>query len=62
MLAHEVGFKIAVDLTMQNTIKDWTLFGVPAFLYACTNNLDYYLLRYMDPGSFQVLSQMKIVT
>eukprot|EP00494_Astrolonche_serrata_P031718 UN31987 len=61
-LTTENGLGSAVDLIRQNSCKDWMLFALPAALYACTNNLDYYCLRYMDPGSFQVLSQLKIAT
>ena len=35
-------------------------FAVPAFLYACSNNLGYYSLRYLDPPTFQVLTNMGI--
>lgn len=35
-------------------------FSVPALLYACSNNLHYYALQYLDPPIFQVLLNMGI--
>lgn len=37
-------------------------FCVPAFLYCINNNLVVHIQLYLDPASFQVLSNMKIVT
>mmetsp|Transcript_32633 Transcript_32633/g.52928 ORF Transcript_32633/g.52928 Transcript_32633/m.52928 type:complete len:374 (+) Transcript_32633:53-1174(+) len=42
--------------------QQWLLFSIPAAIYSITNNLDFYILQYMDPASMQVLVQSKIVT
>eukprot|EP01084_Bolivina_argentea_P267201 453522_1 len=42
-------------------LKEWFLFSIPAILYSITNNLQFYILQYMDPGSLGVLQQTKII-
>ncbi|KAL3313299.1 hypothetical protein Ciccas_008101 [Cichlidogyrus casuarinus] len=37
-------------------------FSVSAMLYTLSNNLGYHILKYMDPVSYQVLSNFKIFT
>ncbi|XP_047140224.1 probable UDP-sugar transporter protein SLC35A4 isoform X3 [Hydra vulgaris] len=42
--------------------KVMLLYIIPAFLYTANNNLVTHVQRFMDPGSFQILSNMKIAT
>ncbi|XP_028399157.1 probable UDP-sugar transporter protein SLC35A4 isoform X2 [Dendronephthya gigantea] len=44
------------------TPKQFIMFSVPGILYAVNNNLVVHIQAYMDPASFQVLSNLKIVT
>ena len=37
-------------------------FGIPAFLYFVNNNLAVYIQLYMDSASYQLLSNLKILT
>jgi len=53
---------VAISKIMALKIKDWLLLATPALMYSITNNIDYYLLLYMDPGSAQILTQLKILT
>lgn len=58
----EQGASGAWNSVKNNSTKEWVMFGVPALIYACTNNLDALVNNFMDPATFQVLSQMKILT
>eukprot|EP00457_Paulinella_chromatophora_P009573 gb/GEZN01009642.1/.p1 GENE.gb/GEZN01009642.1/~~gb/GEZN01009642.1/.p1 ORF type:complete len:388 (+),score=25.53 gb/GEZN01009642.1/:88-1164(+) len=42
--------------------KEFSYFLAPAAIYAINNNLAFHLLRYMDAGTFQLLSNFKILT
>merc|ERR1712096_521746 len=56
------GFGAAFTDIREQTFRGWMELGVPGFIYMCTNNMDVYVLRYMDPGSQQVLTQLKVLT
>lgn len=53
-----VKLKIEIFLNMQESIK--TL--IPASLYALQNNLAFYALNNLDPATYQVAYQLKILT
>ncbi|KAL6768914.1 hypothetical protein ACKKBF_B16745 [Auxenochlorella protothecoides x Auxenochlorella symbiontica] len=38
------------------------LFLVPSIIYMLHNNVQFYLLRYVDPATYQILGNLKIVT
>jgi len=52
----------AISNILSLKMKDWFLFATPALMYAVSNNIDYYLLEYMDPGSAGILKQFGILT
>lgn len=54
MLFNAQGIKPAIQSLKNVPYKEWFLFALPASLYSITNNLDFYILKYMDPGSMQV--------
>jgi len=62
VLLHLHGFSGTVKLTQAIPFKEWFLFSIPAIIYSITNNLEFYILRYMDPGTLSVLVQSKIIT
>jgi len=62
LLIREKGAKEALSKLRSISSYELFLFVLPGSFYAVTNSLDFYILRHMDPGSFQVLSQSKIIT
>ena len=56
LLFHGEGIQQAIRSLKAVPVKEWLLFSIPAALYSITNNLDFYILQYMDPGSMQVQS------
>ena len=54
LLINEVGLNRSFIIVKNQTFIDWVTFAIPAALYSFTNNLDFYILQYMDPGSMQV--------
>merc|ERR1719410_365499 len=62
LLLWQEGYAQAKRSVQSVPIKEWFLFAIPAIIYSITNNLDFFILRYMDPGSMSVLQQTKIIT
>ena len=54
LLFHTEGIAQAIKSLKYVPATEWLLFSFPAALYSITNNLDFYILQYMDPGSMQV--------
>ncbi|CAB4007108.1 probable UDP-sugar transporter SLC35A4, partial [Paramuricea clavata] len=53
--------KDSKPILMVPTPKQFMMFSVPAILYTVNNNLVVHIQAYVDPASFQVLSNLKIV-
>lgn len=57
-----------VNQLMNETVKirfSWletVLLGVPGLIYAINNTMAFMLLNYVDPATFQLLSNMKVIT
>eukprot|EP01084_Bolivina_argentea_P204614 349458_1 len=62
LLFYSQGISTMIKSIKSVPIGEWFLFSMPALLYSITNNLGFYILRYMDPGSLGVLQQTKIIT
>merc|ERR1712129_599819 len=62
LLVYQEGYDKAKRSVQAVPFKEWFLFMVPAIIYSVTNNLDFYILSWMDPGSMSVLQQSKIIT
>eukprot|EP01084_Bolivina_argentea_P104395 186932_1 len=62
LLFYSQGIQQAIRSLKIVPFKEWFLFSIPALIYSVTNNLEFYILRYMDPGSLLVLQQTKIIT
>lgn len=43
-------------------LRESVLYAVPSFLYMVDNNLNYVILRFMDPATLAVLWNLKIIT
>ena len=50
LLIWQQGYDQAVKSVKAVPFKEWFLFAVPAIIYSITNNLDFFILSYMDPG------------
>ena len=55
LLFKEQGIQHGMQSIKNVTVTDWLVFLLPALIYSITNNLDWWILHYMDPGSMQVL-------
>eukprot|EP01083_Nonionella_stella_P264355 896923_1 len=62
LLFYSQGIQQAICSLKNVPFKEWFLFSIPALIYSVTNNLGFYILQYMDPGSLGVLQQTKIIT
>ena len=62
LLLWQEGYDQAKISVQSVPFKEWFLFAIPAVIYSITNNLDFFILSYMDPGSMSVLQQTKIIT
>jgi len=62
LLLREKGLQETFNDIRSISFMEFFGFLFPGLFYAITNSLDFYILRYMDPGSFQVLAQAKIIT
>ncbi|KAI8823047.1 nucleotide-sugar transporter-domain-containing protein [Fimicolochytrium jonesii] len=61
--------RLAGGVSMRKVLRDmfgsdshWKKMTVPAVLYFVQNNLQYVAVQYLDPATFQVTYQMKILT
>ena len=61
LLINEEGISKSFRSIKMVPISEWFFFAIPAAIYSITNNLDFYILQYMDPGSMQVVSSMEFV-
>jgi len=55
---------VTKDFIQKHFIEDKDLwkFSVPAIIYFCTNNLEFYCLIYLNTPTFMIFQQMKILT
>eukprot|EP00058_Branchiostoma_floridae_P005325 XP_002590813.1 hypothetical protein BRAFLDRAFT_90054 [Branchiostoma floridae] len=58
----ELGIRVGSGRLGLPKVKYWVPFSVPALLYCINNNIVVHIQLYMDPASFQVLSNLKIAT
>ncbi|XP_078593721.1 putative UDP-sugar transporter protein SLC35A4 [Branchiostoma floridae x Branchiostoma japonicum] len=56
----ELGIRVGSGRLGLPKVKYWVPFSVPALLYCINNNIVVHIQLYMDPASFQVLSNLKI--
>ncbi|XP_078685476.1 putative UDP-sugar transporter protein SLC35A4 isoform X1 [Branchiostoma floridae x Branchiostoma belcheri] len=56
----ELGIRVGSGRLGLPRLKYWVPFSVPALLYCINNNIVVHIQLYMDPASFQVLSNLKI--
>eukprot|EP00192_Tetraselmis_astigmatica_P011021 CAMPEP_0117648602 /NCGR_PEP_ID=MMETSP0804-20121206/501_1 /TAXON_ID=1074897 /ORGANISM="Tetraselmis astigmatica, Strain CCMP880" /LENGTH=369 /DNA_ID=CAMNT_0005454233 /DNA_START=529 /DNA_END=1638 /DNA_ORIENTATION=- len=47
---------------MSRDWKTWALFLVPSIIYTAHNNVQFYMLKYVDPATYQILGNLKIIT
>ena len=59
LLINEEGVSNSFRSIKMVPFSEWFFFVIPAAIYSITNNLDFYILQYMDPGSMQVVLSMK---
>ena len=59
LLINEEGVSNSFRSIKMVPFSEWFFFVIPAAIYSITNNLDFYILQYMDPGSMQVVPSMK---
>jgi UDP-galactose transporter len=59
MMIYEMGTH---PVKVQFSVKETILLGIPGFIYAVNNTLAFRLLNYVDPATFQLLSNMKVIT
>ena len=52
---------LLLDMTSRNNLKHGIFYLVPAFVYACYNNFTYYNLANVDPSTFQIIMQSRLV-
>jgi UDP-sugar transporter A1/2/3 len=55
---------VTKDFIQRHFIEDKDLwkFSVPAIIYFCTNNLEFYCLMFLNTPTFMIFQQMKILT
>jgi len=55
---------VGKDFVQKNFVgdKDLWKFSVPAVIYFCTNNLEFYCLIFLNTPTFMIFQQMKILT
>ncbi|KAI8501307.1 hypothetical protein Bbelb_205780 [Branchiostoma belcheri] len=56
----ELGIRVGSGRLGLPRLKYWVPFSVPALLYCINNNIVVHIQLYIDPASFQVLSNLKI--
>eukprot|EP01084_Bolivina_argentea_P267200 453518_1 len=61
LLTKTEGISQAITFIKYVSFRERFLFCIPAIIYSITNNLGFYILQYMDPGSNSVLAQTKII-
>ena len=61
LLLNEEGISKSLRSIKMVAISEWFFFAIPAAIYSITNNLDFYILQYMDPGSMQVVLFMESI-
>ncbi|XP_063715526.1 UDP-N-acetylglucosamine transporter-like [Symsagittifera roscoffensis] len=57
--------KRAVEVSKYEIFSNWVetfKCSVPAFIYVIQNNLSYLALTYLDPGTFEITLQLKLLT
>ena len=45
--------------------REWSTIGlypIPSLIYLVHNNIQFYTLKYLDPNTYQILGNLKIVT
>lgn len=47
---------------MTRTWNTWVLFPVPSLIYVVHNNVQFYMLKYLNPSTYQILGNLKIIT
>uniref|UniRef100_A0A061R2A2 Cmp-sialic acid transporter 1-like n=2 Tax=Tetraselmis sp. GSL018 TaxID=582737 RepID=A0A061R2A2_9CHLO len=47
---------------MTRNWKTWALFPVPSIIYVIHNNVQFYMLKYVNPSTYQILGNLKIIT
>jgi UDP-sugar transporter A1/2/3 len=47
---------------MTRAWRTWVLFPVPSLIYVVHNNVQFYMLKYVNPSTYQILGNLKIIT
>lgn len=47
---------------MTRSWKTLVLFPVPSIIYVVHNNVQFYMLKYLNPSTYQILGNLKIIT
>eukprot|EP00899_Mesostigma_viride_P019759 jgi/Mesvir1/27785/Mv07467-RA.1 len=50
------------SIKMTGDWRTWCLFPVPSLIYLVHNNLQFLILHYLDPSTYQIMGNLKIVT
>lgn len=50
------------SVKMTRNWSTWALFPIPSIIYVVHNNVQFYMLKYVDPSTYQILGNLKIIT